>query len=127
MTSDYTLNDFRALLDSIQKMGRGDLVAGMGAAGANCDADEIEANLARFKRIIDTMTPEERLDPSRISAKAMERIASTADAQRQQVDELIKQFSMIRDTMRHASNMTLWQRLKLAFGFTRFPPPPEAG
>jgi hypothetical protein len=121
---DYTFNDFRKQLDNFQRMGFGhqiDRVPGM--AGSNPDGADPDAALDRVRAMIDAMTADERAHPDRIDPAAASRIAAEAGTEPADVDDLVRRFGEVRVVMRRLAKLSVWERIKLVLGLSRFPPP----
>jgi len=100
-TKRFTLDDFRATLGQIRKMGPLEQVLAMvpGAkvpAGANVD----ERQLVRFEAIINSMTPAERADHRVLNGSRRKRIARGSGTTVQDVNRLIKQYLEMQKLMK---------------------------
>jgi len=100
--TDFTLNDFLAQLQAVQKMGSvGKLLGmlpGMGEhkeAIANLDEKEFD----HVRAIIQSMTPAERADVKLLNASRRMRIASGSGTQVSDVNQLVNRFSEARKMM----------------------------
>jgi signal recognition particle subunit SRP54 len=97
----FTLEDFAEQIRKIKKLGSLKsllkLVPGLAAQLEKIDPGEGE--LVRIQAIIQSMTPQERARPEIINSSRRERIASGSGTRRLDVDELIKQFMMMRKLM----------------------------
>ncbi|MCL6451859.1 MAG: hypothetical protein K6T75_11250 [Acetobacteraceae bacterium] len=101
---EFTLEDFKEQLKRMEKMGPLDqllsLLPGMDRArrrGAEVDPRQLRRVLA----IIDSMTPEERRDPSIVGGSRRRRIAAGSGTTVQDVNRLLRQFEEARRLFRH--------------------------
>ena len=111
MDARFSLEDFKAQLQQIKKMGPiGQLVglipgAGQMAGAAQTAVDNGE--LRRIEAIIDSMTAEERRHPELIKASRRRRIASGSGTSTADVNRLLKQFSEMQRLMRSLGSSRL--------------------
>jgi signal recognition particle subunit SRP54 len=101
--SEFTLEDYRAQLAQLRRMGPLDQVLSMlpGAGslkGVNTEAGEKE--MIRAAAIIDSMTPTERSEPSVINGSRRRRIARGSGTRVEDVNRLLKQFVQARKLMK---------------------------
>jgi signal recognition particle subunit SRP54 len=76
--------------------------------------DELDVDPQEFVRleaIISSMTPAEREDPDVINKSRRRRIARGAGRTEREVNDLLKQFDMMRTVMRHAGPQGLFGKL----------------
>jgi signal recognition particle subunit SRP54 len=107
----FSLDDFRAQLQQLRKMGPLDQIMGMlpfgkmlkGAAPAELDGEQ--ADLARFDAIITSMTPSERRSPEIINGSRRQRIARGSGTSVQDVNRLLKQYAQLRKMMKQFKGM----------------------
>lgn len=114
---EFTLDDFKKLLGQTSKLGPMNkvmsLIPGMGQLTDMVGDVDAEEGMKRLRGIIDSMTPEERRNPSRmIDQSRRRRIASGAGVQPHEVNELVKQFDGIADIMKKMSSMGMRDRMK---------------
>jgi len=115
----FTLEDFRKQLNQIGKLGPLEKVVGLIPGWGEmtklmADADAA-AELRRLGGIIDSMTPEERRDPSGlIDQSRRRRIAAGAGVEPHEVNKLVKEFEGMADMMKRMSGMSLRGRLQAA-------------
>jgi len=113
----FTLEDFRNHIAKISsggmmmKMmsllpGAGDLKKMMGNA-------DTEKETRRLIGIIDSMTPSERKNPKLIEPSRRMRIANGAGVQPQQVNELVKQYEMMKPMMTGMAGKGMGDRMKM--------------
>jgi signal recognition particle subunit SRP54 len=113
----FTLDDFRKLLNQTRRMGPLgkvlSLMPGMGALREMLSDSDAEADLNRLGGIIDSMTPEERRNPSRvIDPSRRRRIAAGAGVDPAEVNGLVKQFDGMADIMKRMASMSIRDRMK---------------
>ncbi len=103
MSGRFTLNDMYAQMSAMGKMGTLDkimsLIPGMSGMGDKIDFEATQKRLNVFRVIMDSMTPEEKNDPSLIKAKRIERIAAGAGVSAHDVRELLKQYTNSKKMM----------------------------
>jgi signal recognition particle subunit SRP54 len=113
----FTLDDFKNMLGQTKKLGPLNKIMGMipgmgGMAQAMGDVDA-EADMRQLVGIIDSMTPDERANPSKvIDQSRRRRIAAGAGVEAHQVNELVKQFDGIADMMKRMSSMGIRDKMK---------------
>ena len=111
--NSFTLDDFLVSFEQISKMGNlGDILSMIpGVAGKINAADIDENQIKRFKAIIQSMTPEERQDPSIIKASRRKRIAAGSGTTIQNVNILLKQYEQSKEMMKNMNNPRLQKML----------------
>jgi signal recognition particle subunit SRP54 len=106
--NEYSLNDFRKQIDTMQNMGSmRDLMSkipGMGQMGANLAGIDADEEVKRIKGIIDSMTAAERSDPGLIDKSRRHRISTGSGAEPSEVAGLIKQFDAMSAVVRQMHN-----------------------
>lgn len=120
-TQQFTFEDFLDQLQQVKNMGSISQLLEMipGAGGKqlkNLNVDEKE--LVYIQAIIQSMTREERLNPSIINGSRRKRIANGSGTTVQQVNRLIKQFDQTRKMMKQFTDM---EKVGKRGGKTRFP------
>jgi signal recognition particle subunit SRP54 len=114
----FTLDDFLEQLQQVRQMGPLTnllkLMPGMGQQLGNLQVDERE--LDRLQAIIQSMTPEERRNPSIIDGSRRRRIAHGSGTTVQAVGQLVKQFSQMRKLMRQLGKGRIPDLQQLAGG-----------
>jgi signal recognition particle subunit SRP54 len=116
--NEFTLDDFRAQLKTIRRMGPLESILGM-IPGLG-QLKELSANkpdekqMGRVEAIICSMTPEERREPTVINGSRRARIAAGSGTSTQQVNALLKQFKQVNQMMKSMSKMTGGKRGKRA-------------
>ena len=114
---EFTLDDFRKQLGQIRKLGPLQkimgLIPGMGQLKdmmANVDA---EKDMTRLFGIIDSMTPDEKRNPSKvIDQSRRRRIAAGAGVEPHEVNELVKQFDVMSALMKDLAGKGMMDRMK---------------
>jgi signal recognition particle subunit SRP54 len=106
----FSLDDFRAQLQQLRKMGPLDQIMGMlpfgkMLKGAPAELDGEQADLGRFDAIITSMTPAERSHPEIINGSRRQRIARGSGTSVQDVNRLLKQFAQLRKMMKQFKGM----------------------
>ncbi len=114
----FTLEDFRKQLSQIGKLGPLEkilgLIPGMGEMTKLLADADAGAEFRRLAGIIDSMTPEERRDPSLIDQSRRRRIAAGAGVEPHEVNKLVKEFEGMADMMKRMSGMSFRGRLQAA-------------
>ena len=100
--NQFDFNDFLTQIAQIKKMGNiKDLMAMIPGVGKAIKDMDIDDNAFKsVEAIIYSMTPEERSNPDIINASRRARIARGSGTDIQEVNRLMKQFDMIRKTMK---------------------------
>ena len=100
--NQFDFNDFLTQIAQIKKMGNIKDLMGMipGVGKAIKDMDIDDNAFKSVEAIIYSMTPEERANPDIINASRRARIARGSGTDIQEVNRLMKQFEMIRKTMK---------------------------
>lgn len=121
-SQQFTLEDFRDQLQQIKNMGPLQQILGM-LPGMNSkmlqNADIDEKKMARIEAIINSMTLEERRNPSIINASRKKRIAAGSGTTVQDVNRLLRDFEEIKKMFRMFSEMG--KKGKKSFGRMRLP------
>ncbi|NOV27338.1 signal recognition particle protein [Cupriavidus necator] len=104
-TGDFDLEDFKAQIGQMKKMGGlGSLVDKLPAQFAQqaqgANMDQAEKQVARMEGIINSMTPTERAKPDLIKASRKRRIAAGAGVPVQEVNRLLNQFDQMQSMMK---------------------------
>jgi len=122
MSQQFTLDDFLEQIEQVKNLGPLDELLGMipgvnSKALKNIDVDERE--IVRIQAIIQSMTKEERMDPSIIDSSRRKRIARGSGTTVQDVNRLLKQFKETKKMMKKFSDMekTLKKKGKRKFPF----------
>ncbi|HUX57772.1 MAG TPA: signal recognition particle protein [Bacteroidales bacterium] len=98
----FDFNDFIAQIQQIKKMGNVKDLMGMipGVGKAVKDLDIDDDAFKGIEAIINSMTPEERVNPVVLNGSRRKRIASGSGTSVQEVNKLIKQFDETRKMMK---------------------------
>jgi signal recognition particle subunit SRP54 len=97
--AEFTLEDYRDQMKQLRKMGPLEQVLSMipGAGSLKgVDVDRGERELRRTIAIIDSMTEQERREPSVINGSRRKRIARGSGSSVEDVNRLLKQFAQAR-------------------------------
>ena len=114
---EFTLDDFRKMLTQTKKLGPLNkvmsLIPGMGNMSEMIGDADAEGEMRRIGGIIDSMTPDEKRNPSRvIDQSRRRRIAAGAGVAPHQVNDLVKQFDGMADIMKSMSGMGMRGRMQ---------------
>jgi signal recognition particle subunit SRP54 len=114
---EFTLDDFRKLITQTRKLGPLNkimgLIPGMGAMKDMMNDVDAEGDMQRLCGIIDSMTPDERRNPSRIiDASRRRRIATGAGVDPAEISQLVKQFDGMADIMKRMTGMGMRDRMR---------------
>ncbi|MEX0646998.1 MAG: signal recognition particle protein [Balneolaceae bacterium] len=103
----FDLEDFYEQIQKIKKMGNMTDLVGMipGAGKALKDADVDEDTFTPIEAIINSMTPEERHDPSLLNGSRRRRIAKGSGTSVREINELMKQFEQMKKMMKTMTKM----------------------
>ncbi len=105
LTGDFTMDDFMKQIESMGKMGSMSQMldmAGLGklATKKNVDIGQQESKIKRWKYAIQSMTVEERSDPSIINASRIKRISKGSGLSEADVRDLIANYNKIKKMMK---------------------------
>lgn len=106
LENSFTLEDFLAQYDNLDKMGDINQLIEM-IPGAKKKLGNVTVNpkeMAKNKAIIQSMTKEERRNPDLIKASQKKRIANGSGTNIQDINTLLKQFAQSKDMMRQFSS-----------------------
>jgi signal recognition particle subunit SRP54 len=99
--ADFNFEDFLNQFQQIKKMGSLSSIMSMLPGTGNLNVgDKEEGQFKKMEAIIQSMTKEERIKPNIISGSRRLRIASGSGTQVKDVNQLIKQFTMMRKMMK---------------------------
>jgi signal recognition particle subunit SRP54 len=103
----FDLNDFYDQIQKIKKMGSVTDLVGMipGADKALKDADFDEDSFKPIEAIINSMTPDEREDPTLLNGSRRRRISKGSGTTVREINELMKQFEQMKKMMKTMSKM----------------------
>ena len=104
--NSFTFDDFLMQYENVKKMGdlKGllGMIPGLGSKLKNIDIDE--AQIAKNKAIIQSMTAKERQNPETIKSSNRQRIAKGSGTTIQEVNQLLKQFEQTKEMMKQMRN-----------------------
>ncbi|MCF6466403.1 signal recognition particle protein [Clostridium sp. Cult2] len=122
-SQQFTLDDFLDQIDQMKNLGPIDELLGM-IPGVNSKAlknlDVNEKDIIKIQAIIQSMTSEERNDPSIIDSRRRKRIANGSGTTVQDVNKLLKQFKDTKKMMRRFTDMEKSMKKKGKLGFPFF-------
>jgi signal recognition particle subunit SRP54 len=112
----FTLDDFRKQITQMKRLGPLSkimgLIPGMGQLKDMMGQVDAEKDLRRLCGIIDSMTPDERRNPSRtIDQARRRRIAAGAGVEPSEVSALVKQFDGMADMMKRMAGLGMRDRM----------------
>ncbi len=115
---EFTLDDFRKQLLQVRRLGPLQkvmgLIPGMGALKDMMSGGDAEKDFSRLVSIIDSMTPEERRNPTRvIDQSRRRRIASGAGVQPNEINDLVKQFDGMASMMKQMAGKGMRERMQM--------------
>lgn len=116
---EFTLDDFRKQMQQITKLGPMGKVLkklpGMGGMSDVLDGADVEQDMRRLFGIIDSMTADERRNPTRvIDQSRRRRIADGAGVAPNEVNDLIKQFDGMAAMMKQMAGKGIRERMRMA-------------
>lgn len=116
-SGQFTLEDFRGVLDKIARPGLMQkmmgLLPGMGDINKMLQGADTDGEVRKMLGMIDSMTPAERRNPKIIDQARRNRIAKGAGVQAQAVNGLIKQFSIMAPMMQMAAGSGMKDRMQM--------------
>ncbi|HEX4825696.1 MAG TPA: signal recognition particle protein [Candidatus Polarisedimenticolaceae bacterium] len=99
--NEFTLQDFRDQIRTLQKMGPLSGILGMlPGMGALKNADLDDGALKGVLALIDSMTPEERRRPEILNGSRKKRVSRGSGRPVQEINRLLKQFAQMRKVMK---------------------------
>ncbi|MCE9608086.1 MAG: signal recognition particle protein [Planctomycetia bacterium] len=112
----FTLEDFRKMLEQTKKMGSFSkllgMIPGMGQIKDMMGDADAEGDMRRIGGIINSMTPDERRNPTKtIDMSRRRRIAAGAGVEASEVSGLIKQFDGMAQLMTSMASMGMRERM----------------
>ena len=122
--NDFTLDDFLEQMQQVKKMGPIKDLIGMipGLNQINMDAlNNVDPakEMSRTEAIIQSMTKQERANPSILNGPRKKRIANGCGRSIADVNRLLKQFEELKKLMKQMSDMQKGKRGKMKFPFFR--------
>lgn len=104
LSGKFSLQDMYNQLEAMQNMGPFQkvlsMIPGFSYQLPTEELENAEERLAKFKVIIQSMTPEEREDPKVLNASRMRRVAKGSGTEEREVRELIKQYNTMRKMLK---------------------------
>jgi signal recognition particle subunit SRP54 len=114
---DFTLDDFKKQLESFRQPGlmqrMMSLMPGMGDMREMLAGEDAEGGMGRMIGVINSMTPDERRNPKIIEPSRRNRIARGAGVQTTEVNQLVKQFEMMKPIMQAMTGKGMFDRMKM--------------
>ena len=116
---EFTLDDFKKQLKQIKKLGPMQkvlgMIPGMGNMTDALDDMDPEKDMKRLFGIIDSMTPDERRNPTKtIDQSRRRRIAAGSGVEPHEVNDLVKQFDVMAQMMTAMAGKGMRERMKMA-------------
>ena len=103
--NEFTLEDYKAQIKKIKKMGMNKIMAMMPGIPAELKNAEIdEKQIDRVEAIINSMTAKERRDTSILNASRRKRIAAGSGTQVSEVNKVVNQYEQMRKVMKDMLN-----------------------
>jgi signal recognition particle subunit SRP54 len=114
---EFTLDDFRSMIDQTGRLGPLNkvmsMIPGMSQMGDMMGDADAEADMRRLRGIIDSMTPAERRNPTKIIDQSRRRrIAAGAGVAAHEVNALVKQFDGMKDVIQRMMGLSARGRVK---------------
>jgi signal recognition particle subunit SRP54 len=114
---DFDLNDFKAQLSQMKKMGglsslMDKLPAQFQQAAQGADMNNAEKQMRRMEGIINSMTRQERAKPELIKAARKRRIAAGAGVHVQEVNRMLNQYEQMRGMMKKLKGGNLQKMMR---------------
>jgi signal recognition particle subunit SRP54 len=114
---EFTLDDFKKQLGQVSKMGSIEkimsMIPGMGGMSKMLAGQNPDGDMKRLVGIIDSMTLDERRNPSKtVDQSRRRRIAAGAGVEPHEVNELVKSFDSMAGMMKEMAGMGMMQRMK---------------
>ncbi|MCE5303265.1 MAG: signal recognition particle protein [Planctomycetaceae bacterium] len=121
---EFTLDDFKKMLGQTKKLGPLNkvlsLLPGMGGMAEMLGDVDADSEMRQLVGIIDSMTPDERRNPSKVVDQSRRRrIAAGAGVEPHRVNELVKQFDGMADIMKRMSGQGMRERMRTMQELTR--------
>jgi len=114
---EFTLDDFKKMLLQTRRLGPLGkvlgMIPGMGGMQEALGGADLEKDMNRLFGIVDSMTPEERRNPSRLVDTARRRrIAAGAGVEPHEVSDLVKQFDGMAAMMKGMAGLGMRERMQ---------------
>ena len=115
---EFTLEDFKKQLLQMKKLGPMQkvmgMIPGMGGMQEAMDGMDPEEDMKRVFGIIDSMTAEERRNPTKvIDQSRRRRIAAGSGVEPHEVNDLVKQFDVMASMMTQMAGKGMRERMKM--------------
>lgn len=116
-SGDFTLEDFRGVLEKIAKPGLMQkmlgLMPGMGEFRKMMAGEDTDGEMKKLMGVIDSMTPAEKRNPKLIDTPRRNRISRGAGVPPNAVSGLVKQFNMMAPMMQMMSSGSVKNRMEM--------------
>ena len=114
---EFTLDDFKKMLLQTRRLGPLGkvlgMIPGMGGMQEMLGGADLEKDMNRLFGIIDSMTPDERRNPSRfVDQSRRRRIAAGAGVEAHEVSDLVKQFDGMSAMMKGMAGLGMRERMQ---------------
>lgn len=120
LKGEFTLDDFRTQMDKLKQIGSmREILSHLPGASEIPDFAGSDEEVKRLQGIIDSMTPDERRNPDKIDMSRRRRIAVGSGTEPHEVNQLLKQFSMVRPLMKQMASVGLRDRFKMLTGLSK--------
>ncbi len=119
---DFNLEDFLAQLEMLNEDGLASILSALPGGQGLMDSGGLEAakkKLKVYRAIIQSMTPEERRNPTILNASRKRRIARGSGTRVQDVNRLLKEYKAMKKMLKTTSKFM--RRGRFPFGIPRFP------
>ena len=116
-SGEFTLEDFKKMMLQTRRLGPLGkvigMIPGMGGMQDMLAGADLEKDVNRLFGIIDSMTPEEKRNPSHVVDQTRRRrIAAGAGVQPQEVNDLVKQFDGMASMMKGMAGLGMKDRMR---------------
>ena len=120
--NEFDLDDFLDQMQQIKKMGPLKDILGMIPGLSQYNLNDVEVDpkaMAHIEAIIQSMTKEERQDPSILNGPRKKRIANGSGRTIAEVNRLLKQFEEMKKMMKQMNSMTKGKKGRMKMPFFR--------
>lgn len=120
--NEFDLDDFLDQMQQIKKMGPLKEILGMIPGLSQYNLNDVEVDpkaMAHIEAIIQSMTKEERQDPSILNGPRKKRIANGSGRTIAEVNRLLKQFEEMKKMMKQMNSMTKGKKGRMKMPFFR--------
>ena len=127
LKNEFNFEDFIKIQKQIKALGSfGGILSMLPLGISKDDTDMInhegEKQFKKFEVIIQSMTPEERKNPSLLNASRKKRIAKGSGVDINELNTFISQFDMMKKMMKGLGNFKKSMKGGIPFGMPKFPP-----